>query len=249
MNERNERCCWNCMYGRRPKDRLLRIALHDFPGLLICFHRAGAGGQMTGVPPQGTCSRFRPRSSLKPLPPRKPVDKTVGHRAPRGEKAYDPDKDECRIWLTDDLYTTVRPRDYEELSRHRWHATWRGRNVYAIRRDGGRTFYMHRDLARPPEGYDVDHIDCDGLNNCRDNLRVCTRRQNAVNRGPCGGQTGFVGVFRHRDKWGARIQYRGDVLTLGIYETPVEAAKARDRKAYELHGRFAYLNFPEDYGR
>jgi len=247
MNERNERCCWNCRYGRRPKDRLLRIALHDFPGLLICFHRMGAGGQMTGVPPQGTCCRFRPRP--KPVRPRKPVDKTEGHRAPRGEKAYDPDNDECRIWLTDDLYTTVRPEDYEELSQYKWHAVRRGRNAYAIRQDTTGVMYMHRQIMKPPKGYIVDHIDCDGLNNCRDNLRVCTREQNWLNRGPCGGESGFVGVVRRGKKWHARITHRGTTYHLGCYDTAIEAAKARDRKAYELLGEFAYLNFPEDYGR
>ena len=46
---------------------------------------------------------------------------------------------------------------------------------------------------------------------------------------------------------GSSIAGRG--TDLGSYDTAVEAAKARDRKAYELLGEFAYLNFPEDYGR
>jgi hypothetical protein len=226
------------------------MALHDFPGLLICFHCAASGGQMIGVPPQGTCSRFRPRSSFRPLPPRKPQDKTVGRWAPRGEKAYDPDKDECRIWLTDDLYATVRPRDYEELNRHKWSLSKRGRNVYAIRRENHRgTIAMHRQIMKPPQGFSVDHIDCDGLNNCRDNLRVCTHAQNSSHRGPCGGESGFVGVYRHGKRWVAKITHRGTTYHLGYHDTAIEAAKARDRKAYELLGEFAYLNFPEDYGR
>jgi hypothetical protein len=100
---------------------------------------------------------------------------------------------------------------------------------------------------RARKGYVVDHIDGNGLNNRRCNLRICTRRQNAANVGPRGGASEFVGVYRQRDKWGAQIVWRGKKYTLGSYDTQVEAAKVRDRKAFELHGEFAYLNFPEDF--
>jgi hypothetical protein len=56
-----------------------------------------------------------------------------------------------------------------------------------------------------------------------------------------------VGVHRQGDKWAAGIGCHGKHHYLGIFDDEVEAAKARDRKAYELHGVHAYLNFPEDY--
>jgi hypothetical protein len=102
-------------------------------------------------------------------------------------------------------------------------------------------------IMRPRRGYIVDHKDGNGLNNCRDNLRVCTQRQNQANRRSDGGASRFVGVRRYGDKWRATIQYRGKVYHLGVFDDEVEAAKARDRKAWELHGEFAYLNFPKDY--
>jgi hypothetical protein len=108
---------------------------------------------------------------------------------------------------------------------------------------------MHRMIARPRKGYIVDHIDHNGLNNRRSNLRVCTPRQHQANRGPCGGSSRFVGVFfdeRNR-KWQAHIMAHGKHYYLGLFDDEVEAAKARDRKAYELHGEFAYLNFPGDF--
>jgi len=80
-------------------------------------------------------------------------------------------------------------------------------------------------------------------------LRICTQRQNQANRGPRGGTAQYIGVVHCRDKWEARIRYRGKLLCLGHYDTEIEAAKARGRKAYKPHGEFAYLNFPEDYGR
>ena len=45
----------------------------------------------------------------------------------------------------------------------------------------------------------------------------------------------------------ARIMWRGKYYHLGCFDSPIEAAKARDRKAYALHGPYAYLNFPEDF--
>jgi hypothetical protein len=56
-------------------------------------------------------------------------------------------------------------------------------------------------------------------------------------------------VYRKRDKWEVSIRYRGEYFYLGRFDDEVEAAKARDRKAHELHGPYAYLNFPEDFGR
>ena len=93
----------------------------------------------------------------------------------------------------------------------------------------------------------MDHIDRNRLNHRRCNLRVCTRQQNQANVGPCGGSSRFVGVSRCGKKWRAQIEYQGKTLYLGLFDNEVEAAKARDRKAYEIHGPYAHLNFPEDF--
>jgi hypothetical protein len=85
------------------------------------------------------------------------------------------------------------------------------------------------------------------LNNRRCNLRVCTAAQNRANSRPCGGASGFVGVYPKGNKWRASITCRGEFYYLGLFDDPVAAAKARDRKAYELNGPYAYLNFPEDF--
>ncbi|NLZ05898.1 MAG: hypothetical protein GXY19_12050 [Phycisphaerae bacterium] len=63
------------------------------------------------------------------------------------------------------------------------------------------------------------------------------------------GKSQFRGVFPHGDKWQAAVSYRGGSKCLGLFDEEVEAAKARDRKAYELAGEFAVLNFPEEAGR
>jgi hypothetical protein len=56
-------------------------------------------------------------------------------------------------------------------------------------------------------------------------------------------------VYRYRDKWAANVTCQGKCYYIGIFEDEVAAARARDRKAYELHGQYAYLNFPEDLAR
>ena len=113
---------------------------------------------------------------------------------------------------------------------------------------------MHRQIMKAPKGMVVDHIDGNGLNNRRSNLRICTPRQNQWNRCPLKTRkqtSPFKGVQYPTGKSRpyARIQYNGKTIHIGVFDSEVEAAQAYDRKAVELFGEFAYLNFPEDYGR
>jgi len=232
------------MYARKPTSRLLRLVLHDFPGLLFCFRSAEADGEMTGVSPGGTCRNYRRR---RRTPHAEPKDKP-GIRKRRAAKNAKNPKSEYRIPLTGDLYALVDRGDIEELSQYRWRTIGKIPHVYAVRKDKGRMIYMHRQIMKAPRNRLVDHKDGDSLNNQRENLRLATRRQNTANRRSRRGSSQFVGVSRHGDKWMAYIDYRGKHYHLGLFDDEVEAAKARDRKAWELHGEFAYLNFPEDYG-
>jgi len=239
----DERPCLTCTYARRPTGRLLRLALYRFPGLLICFHCAESDGQMTGVSPGGTCRNYRLRRKTPPAT--EPVDKAAGRKM----LAPTPQEQEWRITLADGLTTLVDREDFETLARHKWSPSRIGRKIYVMRHDEkGRTVYMHRQITKARKGSIVDHANGDSLDNRRINLRVCTSRQNQANKGSRRGSSRFVGVHRHGDKWQAGITCRGKHYYLGLFDDEVEAAKARDRKAYELHGQFAYLNFPEDYG-
>ncbi len=209
--------------------------------LLLCTNHPNSPGAPTEVLPIETCRNFKAkawqRSRAKPAHPRP---------APLCDES---DPTVRRIPLGNGLFATVDAADYEKLSKYRWHASPHGRMVYASCCVGGRTVYMHRMLLRPRRGRVVDHSDGNGLNNRRGNLRACTRRQNQANQGPRGGSSRFVGVYRHKNKWAAGIRYRGKHCYLGLFDDEVAAAKARDRKAHELHGEHAYLNFPEDYRR
>lgn len=234
--------CQLCAYACPPsKWRQMEDKFHGEPRLLLCTNHPDSPGELHEVLPIETCRNFQPkrwqRTCSNPPKARAPV--TIDEHDPQVR----------RIPLGKGLFATVDAVDYDQLSKYRWRAIRHGRNVYAATRKNGRTVYMHRMLMRPRKGYVVDHIDGNALNNRRCNLRVCTPAQNLANKAPRGGTSQFVGVYRYRDKWVAHVVCRGKHYYVGTFTDEVAAAKARDRKAYELHGQYAYLNFPEDFAR
>ncbi len=228
-------CAYSCPL---PKSRQLLDTIHGQTRLLLCTNHPSCPGELCEVLPIETCRNFKPKQWQTPC-----------RQQPQDTRRST--TDECdprirRIPLGKGLFATVDADDYEEVSKYRWFTIRRGRTLYAARTENGRTVYMHRMLMRPRKGYVVDHIDGNGLNNWRCNLRTCTHAQNQANKAPRGGTSQFTGVYRCGDKWVAHVNCRRKYYYVGIFDDEVEAAKARDRKAYELHGEYAYLNFPED---
>jgi hypothetical protein len=122
------------------------------------------------------------------------------------------------------------------------------------RRGPGGTIYarnaqdalMHRFIIRAPRNLVVDHRDGDGLNNLRDNLRVCSARQNRANSRPTRSNlSGYKGVryYRTSNKWGAGLVVNGQRIWLGMHDKPEAAALAYDTAARKAHGEYAWLNF------
>lgn len=132
---------------------------------------------------------------------------------------------------------------------------------YADVHRGGRLIYAAHNVYRGPvrigterlhtflTGWPlVDHINGNGLDNRRANLRPATRSRNQQNRSlPSNNRSGFKGVSyaRARSRWAAYIRVNGRAINLGRYLTAEEAARAYDAAARELHGEFARLNFPK----
>lgn len=105
--------------------------------------------------------------------------------------------------------------------------------------------YLHRFLLGADRRMQVDHIDRDGLNNIRSNLRICTPSQNSANRIGKRSASGFRGVYEtKRGRWTACVQKEGVQHRLGTFDSAIDAAVAFDDAARELHGEFACLNFP-----
>jgi HNH endonuclease len=150
-----------------------------------------------------------------------------------------------RIDLSRGLIAIVDGRDYETLVQFPWHAVPSHQTHYAQRWDGRRHLGMHVAILRPPEGIEVDHIDGDGLNNQRSNLRLATRKLNAANqRMPRNNTSGYKGVSWLKTKWSAHIRIDGRLIHLGMFEDAAEAGRAYDAAAIEAWGEFAKVNFP-----
>lgn len=139
-----------------------------------------------------------------------------------------------------------------DLATMRWYM---GSSGYATRTIAKCTRPMHRIIlerivGRPlTDGEETDHINRDKCDNRRGNLRLATRKENQRNiarhRNNTSGYKG-VSLYKDKNKWGAFISVKNKTRYLGLYATPEAAARAYDAAARELHGEFAYQNFPHE---
>lgn len=159
------------------------------------------------------------------------------------------------IPLTRGKVALVDEADFARLDEWKWHVHEGPdeRYIYAGRRrrkgEGPRgVVLMHRVILGAPAGLVVDHINGDGLDNRRANLRLASIADNAHNQRLARNNTlGVKGVWRGRrpDRWHATIHVHGRALWLGLHRSLEEAARAYDRAAREHFGEFARTNFPQ----
>jgi len=149
------------------------------------------------------------------------------------------------IELTQGFVALVDDADFQSLNEYKWYIKRdRRKNTnYAVMADGTR---MHRFILRLPSGSVplVDHRDLNGLNNQRDNLRVCTFAQNRSNTKKAHGSSQFKGVSRDGSQWVTYIKVNQRTKYLGTFADEVAAALAYDVAAREHFGEFARCNFP-----
>jgi hypothetical protein len=157
--------------------------------------------------------------------------------------------------ITKGYITLVDEDDAQKVTGQKWWTiiVTKNRNipqiyVQGLSRETGKRIYLHRFIMNPPNHLRVDHKNHNGLDNRKSNLRIATNSQNAANRRIEVGQMGFRGVRQSpnskRNPFYANVAIEGKTLHLGCFPTAIEAALAYDKRAYELFGSYAILNFP-----
>jgi hypothetical protein len=140
--------------------------------------------------------------------------------------------------------------DAHWLEKSKWYAVKHKRTHYLLGQIDGRRVRLHRMIMGEPVGMVIDHINDNGLDNRRSNLRVCTSQDNVRNmRKPRSGKTSKykgVSLVRGERKYRAAIQIDGKAHVVGRFESQDDAARAYDAAALTVYGEFARLNFPNE---
>lgn len=163
--------------------------------------------------------------------------------------------DFCVIPLTQGMATIVDPEDYDRVAKHSWCAHWHPKAkshtavTNLVENGKPRLEYMHRVICGMPVGMCVDHINHNTLDNRKENLRVCTHKENLRNvKISTRNTSGYKGVSwcKGRKRWYAYIGINGKTIPLGRYHTAKEAAMAYDEAAIKHFGEFARTNILEE---
>lgn len=157
--------------------------------------------------------------------------------------------------LTKDKFALVDDDDYYWLSQWNWFAveiknTWyarRSKKKGILRSNEKYEIYLHRIVMRCSDiDFVIDHLDKNGLNNQKENLRMCTKSENNKHTSSHKNSSSqYLGVSydKNRNKWSANLMNNGKRILFKRYNTEIEAAKAYDITAKTQFGVYANLNF------
>ena len=148
-------------------------------------------------------------------------------------------------------YVIVDDEDFERLNKYSWCLFSSSRHFinYASRgiRKNGKTkgVSMHRFILNAPKGMEVDHINGNGLDNRKENIRICSHAENMRNQKMRKNNiSGLRGVCwdKKKKEWGANIYLNYKQIRLGSFSDMKDAALAYNEAAKKYHGAFACLN-------
>ena len=134
--------------------------------------------------------------------------------------------------------------DSEDLEKIQTRAWQNSGNNYFKTNYKNKNLYLHRFIMGEPEGFAIDHINHNKLDNRKSNLRICTRAENQWNRGlQKNNSSGYKGITfnKTKGKWQSYIKHNKKNVFVGHFNTPEEAYAAYCKAAKELHGEFARL--------
>lgn len=162
-----------------------------------------------------------------------------------------------RIKLTQGQFALIDDIDFERISQYKWHAvkasnkhSWYANTNIWIKKDGKKIRYslrMHRFLLNTPKGKVVDHINGNGLDNRRENIRICDQKNNVCNAiAHRNSISKYRGVSLQSGKWKVQIQINKKKIHLGYFDSEEEAAQVYNKAAKKYHGEFARLNKVEE---
>lgn len=149
------------------------------------------------------------------------------------------------IQLTQGKQTKVDNDDFDELNRLKWTFS---KGYAAKKLPGNKNLFLHSLITRCPPNKKVDHINGNGLDNRRSNLRICTQQQNTFNQKLSkSNKSGYKGVCyfpygKRIKKWVAKININGKQKHLGYFATKIEGAREYNKAAIKYFGVYANLN-------
>ena len=153
------------------------------------------------------------------------------------------------IELTQGKVALVDDEDYEYLRQWKWYYGCEGgknKSGYAVRsitNPKRALIFMHRVIMSTPTGMETDHINCNKIDNRKENLRVCTRLQNKKNNPLMkNNKTGYKGVSINNNRYKVKISVNKKQIHLGYFDKVEDAAKTYNLAALKYHGKFARLN-------
>ena len=135
--------------------------------------------------------------------------------------------------------------DYEKVKQHKkWYLCNHGYPHTRVYEPVNTTLRLSRFIMNVYDDRVIDHINHDVLDNRKSNLRVCTMKENMMNKSK--NRTSlYKGIKRQKTNWSARINFNKKSYHLGCFATAEEAARAYDKAALSFYGEYAHLNFPD----
>jgi hypothetical protein len=156
-----------------------------------------------------------------------------------------------KIPLTQEYFALVDDEDFKRINQHKWYAHKTGEYWYAHRNSSSKngvryTITMHQEILGLEYGNEteIDHRNGNGLDNQKENIRICNRSENMRNRKIQIHSSKYKGVCfcKDKNKWQSYICHNLNQIYLGRFGSEIEAARAYNVAARKYFGEFAKLN-------